>query len=71
MTKATHAIHLAITEVAEKHGVVYELDTESRTILINFVKSVSYMGDEGVEMLIVAFLVGYEKGGKNGRQNHE
>lgn len=61
MTNATHKIHLFIQSVADKHGIDYDLDTESRKILINFVMSVS-MNEEGIEMLIVAFLVGYDKG---------
>lgn len=65
MTDATHKIHLMILEVAEKHGVTHDLDTESRTILINFIKSINFMGFEGIEMLILAFLVGYDKGAKN------
>ena len=65
MTKATHKIHLFIQQVADKHGVEYDLDTESRKILINFVMSAKFMGDEGIEMLVVAFLVGYDKGAKN------
>lgn len=65
MTNTTHRIHLLIQSVADKHGVEYDLDTESRKILINFVTSVKFMGEEGVEMLILAFLVGYDKGTKN------
>ena len=65
MTDATHKIHLAISEIAEKHGVNYDLDTESRKILINFIRSVKFMGNEGIEMLILAFLVGYERAWKD------
>lgn len=65
MTKETHMIHLTIVEIAEKHGVDYDLDTESRKILINFIKSYQYMGEGGIEMLVLAFLVGYDKGAKN------
>lgn len=65
MTKATHQVHLAIAEIAEKHGVDYDIDTESRKILINFVTSVKFMGEEGIEMLVVAFLVAYDRGAKN------
>lgn len=64
MTNITHKVHLHIQQVADKHGVEYNLDTESRKILINFVISAKYMGDEGIEMLIMAFLVGYDKGSK-------
>jgi len=62
MTNVTHKIHLFIAEIAEKHGVAYDIDTESRKILINFVKSVTSLGEEGMEMLALAFLVGYDKG---------
>ncbi len=65
MTDVTHKIHLFIAEVAEKHGVDYDLDTESRTMLINFIKSVKFMTEEGIEMLILAFLVAYERGANN------
>lgn len=64
MTNATHKIHLFIQEIANKHGVAYDLDTESRKILINFVMSVSSLGEHGMEMLALAFLVGYDKGRK-------
>lgn len=64
MTDATHLIHLLISDVAEKHGVDYDIDTESRKILINFIKSIKFMGNEGIEMLILAYLVGYEGGAK-------
>ncbi|KKN51929.1 hypothetical protein LCGC14_0617660 [marine sediment metagenome] len=65
MTNATHKIHLFIQSIADKHGVDYNLDTESRKILINFVMSAKFMGEEGIEMLIIAFLVGYDKGATN------
>ncbi len=64
MTNATHKIHLFIQGIADKHGVDYDIDTESRKILINFVMSVKSMSEEGIEMLIVAFLVGYDGGAK-------
>lgn len=62
MTKQTHMIHLFIQTTAEKHGVEYNLDTESRKILMNILKSVQFIGDQGMEMVILAFLVGYDKG---------
>ena len=65
MTDITHKVHLMIVEIAEKHGVEYHLDTESRMILINFIMSVKFMGEEGIEMLVVAFLVAYDRGAKN------
>lgn len=65
MTDITHRIHLFIQETADKHGVTYDLDTESRKMLINFVKTVQFLGDQGTEMVILAFLVGYDSGAKN------
>ncbi len=62
MTGITHKIYLFIESIAEKHGVDSDIDTESRKLLINFVKSIQYIGEQGIEMIIVAFLVGYDKG---------
>jgi hypothetical protein len=62
MTNATHKIFLFIQSIAEKHSVDYNLDTESMKMLMNFIKSVQFMGEEGVEMLILAYLVAYDRG---------
>ena len=62
MTKQSHMMHLFIESVAEKHGVSAELDTESRKLLMNIMKSIQFMGEDGMEMVVLAFLVGYDKG---------
>ncbi|KKK80402.1 hypothetical protein LCGC14_2823830 [marine sediment metagenome] len=65
MTDATHKMFLVIQSIAEKHGVDYDIDTESMKMLMNFIKSTRFMGEEGVEMMIIAFLVAYDRGAKN------
>ncbi len=65
MTDATHKMFLFIQSIAEKHGVSYDIDTESMKMLMNFIKSTNFMGEQGVEMLIIAFLVAYDRGAKN------
>lgn len=62
---ATHKMFLIIQSIAEKHSVDYDIDTESMKILMSFIKSTRFMGEEGVEMLIIAFLVAYDRGAKN------
>ncbi len=62
MTKQSHMIHMFIKSAAEKHGVNYDLDTEARKILMNILNSVQFMGEQGMEMVVLAFLVGYDKG---------
>lgn len=77
MTNKSHAMHLMILEVTEKHGITEmynDMDTETRKHFFQFVESVSRSNTiKGIgisEIMLVAYIIGYDRGWRSPTSSH-